>query len=596
MKKLAVVALLGLIGFLATPAYSAPAKPTNLAVNSTSPAGTATNQATASVAWTGSPSALTYSVSATAPGVTSINGSALNCAGTACSVVLAGMTGGADYSVIVTAFDNTGATTESDAFSFEARSIPFAPTVNAPTLNNGQVTMTWDTPDNGGQVISKYVLSGAGFTSVDVAANQNTFTTSSLNVGQAYTFRLVSVNSLGTSAGSVFEAITFAAVPAAPAAPTASASGSSITVSWTAPASNGSAISSYSIFLVNEAGEDVGIPRIPSPTTSTSMTLNSLTSGTYTLQVSATNGQGSSTRSIASAPAVISSGALANKPVFSPRTLAPMDIGTAAALTVSAPSGGQVAVAVTAVPSNACTYSAGRVSAVASGICTLVATIAANSTFSAGTETLVITIKTAQSITFDPISGKSFPGSMTLNATATSNLAVRYSVSGPCSVAGSIVSFSGVGSCTVTAEQPGNSTFSAAQRRPQLFQIAGASLQVGGTGGGGTGAGGSAGATSPGAPGNIPKTPVGSTGSTTTMLGAKVNAGSFKGFVAIYAKNLKGQRLSAKVGKDWVIVKSIPAAKNNLYRHVEFTGVGVRIQVRVFINGALQATIPLLTK
>ena len=76
----------------------------------------------------------------------------------------------------------------------------------------------------------------------------------------------------------------------------------------------------------------------------------------------------------------------------------------------------------------------------------------------------------------------------------------------------------------------------------------------------------------------------------------KVNAGSFKGFVALYAKGYEGQRMSAKVGNDWVIVPSIPAATNNLFRAVEFVGAGVDISVRIFIDRVLVATIPLLTK
>ena len=78
--------------------------------------------------------------------------------------------------------------------------------------------------------------------------------------------------------------------------------------------------------------------------------------------------------------------------------------------------------------------------------------------------------------------------------------------------------------------------------------------------------------------------------------GSRVNAGSFKGYVALYALNYEGKRLSAKVGNDWVIVESIPASVNNLYRHVEFTGVGYEVQVRIFIDRELEATIPLLTK
>jgi hypothetical protein len=76
----------------------------------------------------------------------------------------------------------------------------------------------------------------------------------------------------------------------------------------------------------------------------------------------------------------------------------------------------------------------------------------------------------------------------------------------------------------------------------------------------------------------------------------KVNAGSFKGYVALYAKGYEGQRMSAKVGKDWVIVAAIPAATNDLFRAVEFVGAGVEISVRLYIDRVLIDTIPLLTK
>jgi hypothetical protein len=76
----------------------------------------------------------------------------------------------------------------------------------------------------------------------------------------------------------------------------------------------------------------------------------------------------------------------------------------------------------------------------------------------------------------------------------------------------------------------------------------------------------------------------------------KVNAGSFKGYVALYAKGYEGQRMSAKVGNDWVIVPAIPAATNDLFRAVEFVGAGVEISVRLYIDRVLIDTIPLLTK
>ena len=73
----------------------------------------------------------------------------------------------------------------------------------------------------------------------------------------------------------------------------------------------------------------------------------------------------------------------------------------------------------------------------------------------------------------------------------------------------------------------------------------------------------------------------------------KVNAGSFKGYVAVYAKGYEGQRLSAKIGNDWVIV---PSLASSFERIVDFTGAGVEIAVRIYIDRVLMDTINLTTK
>ena len=73
----------------------------------------------------------------------------------------------------------------------------------------------------------------------------------------------------------------------------------------------------------------------------------------------------------------------------------------------------------------------------------------------------------------------------------------------------------------------------------------------------------------------------------------KVNAGSFKGYVALYAKGYAGQRMSAKVGKDWVVVASLAS---DFERVVEFTGAGVDVAVRIYIDRVLLDTINLTTK
>ena len=73
----------------------------------------------------------------------------------------------------------------------------------------------------------------------------------------------------------------------------------------------------------------------------------------------------------------------------------------------------------------------------------------------------------------------------------------------------------------------------------------------------------------------------------------KVNAGSFKGYVALYAKGYAGKRMSAKVGKDWVVV---PVLASNFERVVEFTGAGYTVAVRIYIDRVLIDTITVTTK
>ncbi|WP_091852726.1 ice-binding family protein [Candidatus Aquiluna sp. UB-MaderosW2red] len=76
----------------------------------------------------------------------------------------------------------------------------------------------------------------------------------------------------------------------------------------------------------------------------------------------------------------------------------------------------------------------------------------------------------------------------------------------------------------------------------------------------------------------------------------QISVGSFKGYVAIYALGYQGQRLTAKIGNDWVIVPAIPAAPDNLYRWVEPVGFGVDCVVRIFIDRVLVKTVNLTTK
>ena len=86
---------------------------------------------------------------------------------------------------------------------------------------------------------------------------------------------------------------------------------------------------------------------------------------------------------------------------------------------------------------------------------------------------LTVTVPTAQSINFPAVTAFSwYQGSATLAATATSTLAVTYTVlSGPCIVTGSTLIATLSGSCVIAADQAGNATFASAAQQTQNVTI-----------------------------------------------------------------------------------------------------------------------------
>jgi hypothetical protein len=62
----------------------------------------------------------------------------------------------------------------------------------------------------------------------------------------------------------------------------------------------------------------------------------------------------------------------------------------------------------------------------------------------------------------------------------------------------------------------------------------------------------------------------------------KVNVGSFKGFVALYAKGYEGKKMSAIVAGKWIVVDSLAS---NFERVVRFTGAGYTITTKIYIDG-----------
>jgi len=91
-------------------------------------------------------------------------------------------------------------------------------------------------------------------------------------------------------------------------------------------------------------------------------------------------------------------------------------------------------------------------------------TVTATNSFGTGAASVssnTVTPNTGQTVSFGSAPTITFGGSGTVSASATSGLAVSFSSTTPsiCTVLGSTVSGIAVGTCTVTATQPGNASY-----------------------------------------------------------------------------------------------------------------------------------------
>jgi hypothetical protein len=111
----------------------------------------------------------------------------------------------------------------------------------------------------------------------------------------------------------------------------------------------------------------------------------------------------------------------------------------------------------------------------ATGTCTIVASQAGNGSYAAAanlTQSFAVSGE-AQSISFGAIPSQAVGTSLTVSATASSGLAVSFSVvpNGNCSVSGNVVTFLNTGNCGVVASQAGNSVYAAAPTVGQIIVV-----------------------------------------------------------------------------------------------------------------------------
>ena len=206
---------------------------------------------------------------------------------------------------------------------------PGAPTGLTASPASSQMGLSWTAPvSNGGSAITDYLVEyklasepTTWTTFADGTSTSTSTTVTSLSNGSSYNFRVSAINAIGTSIASGTATATPAA-PTAPGSPTglSGVSGNNqVSLSWTAPVSNGgSAITDYLVEYKLNSEPTTWTTFVDGTSTSTSATVTGLTNDlVYNFRVSAINAIGTST---------VSSTANATPGVETPLTISNMSL------------------------------------------------------------------------------------------------------------------------------------------------------------------------------------------------------------------------------------------------------------------------------
>jgi putative cell wall-binding protein len=255
----------------------------------------------ASISWTapasnGGSVITGYTVTSTPGSFTCTSTGALTC-------TVTGLTNGTAYTFTVTATNVVGTGAPSAASnSVTPATVPGAPTGAVATRGNASASLSWTAPaDNGGSAITGYTVTSNPDGSTCTTTASSNCTVTGLTNGTAYTFTVTATNDVGTGAASAASnSVTPATVPGAPTGVSGLRGDAQVTVSWTAPASNGgSAITGYTV---------TSSPGSFTCTTTGALTctVTGLTNGSsYTFTVTATNDVGTGAASAPSSPVTL---------------------------------------------------------------------------------------------------------------------------------------------------------------------------------------------------------------------------------------------------------------------------------------------------
>ena len=228
----------------------------------------------------------------------------------ATSCVIDGLINGDAITVDVVAINAVGAGAAFTSASVTPAGLPGEATAVHGTSRPGAVLVEWTPAAPNGSPIESYVVTTVGSPlrtcSVRVAISASaSCVVSGLTNGVEYSFFVTAVNAVGVGADSLAsEPIAPRAPPASPTAVTAIARNSGATISWAAPATNGSPITAYTAWPASDPDNTCSVETAINP--ATSCVITGLENGTrQTFVVSATNSAGVGLPSAPSASVLI---------------------------------------------------------------------------------------------------------------------------------------------------------------------------------------------------------------------------------------------------------------------------------------------------
>jgi hypothetical protein len=225
---------------------------------------------------------------------------------TSSPTTITGLVNGTSYDFTVSATNAIGEGPQSSPSNVVVpSSVPDAPTNVTATAGNSQAIVSWTPSNNEGSTVTSYNIyvynaNTSGLVEELTGVTSNPATVTGLTNGVSYDFQVSGVNADGEGPQSLpSNVVTPSSVPDAPTNVTATAGNQQATVSWTAPYSEGSAITSYNIYVydVTNATNPVLVSEITG-VTSNPTTITGLTNGkSYDFQVSAVNADGEGPKS-----------------------------------------------------------------------------------------------------------------------------------------------------------------------------------------------------------------------------------------------------------------------------------------------------------